>query len=92
MSRDSEAVTPEGFTWDRLANRAGGKQSDGIVGVSLNYILSPDFLKGDGGIANVVWADSRLLKRISHRLLPGQKVATENDAKDLAELRRFLGR
>ncbi|MCK5567859.1 MAG: hypothetical protein KAI62_08095, partial [Actinomycetia bacterium] len=49
MSRDSEAVAPGGITWDSLANRAGGKQSEGIMGVSLAYIKSKNFLKGDGG-------------------------------------------
>lgn len=92
MSRDSEAISPDGQSWAMLANRAGGKQSPGIMGVSIAYIRSPHFLKGDGGIANVIWVDSTLYKRISDLFQPGQKVATENDVQTMEELKRFLGR
>ena len=92
MARDAQAVTPDGQTWEMLANRAGGKQSPGIVGVSLDYIRSPRFLKGDGGMGNVVWVDSGLYKRIADLFLPGQSVATENDVRSMADLRSFLGR
>lgn len=92
MSRNSEAVTPTGQTWEMLANRAGGKQSPGITGISIGYIRSPNFLKGDGGIGNVVWVDSGLHERISSRFLSGQKVATEVDVKTMEELTSFLGR
>ncbi|MEE8325313.1 MAG: hypothetical protein V3R31_06620 [Candidatus Humimicrobiaceae bacterium] len=81
MSRDSEAIAPGGITWDILANRAGGKQSDGIMGVSLAYIKSKNFLKGDGGIGNVVWVDSKLYEKIKNKFVPGQKTATEKDVK-----------
>ncbi len=76
MSRASHATAPDGRIWEVLANHAGGKQTPGIVGVSLQYLHSPDFLKGDGGIANVVWVDSALRDKISNLLLPGQCVAT----------------
>jgi acetyl-CoA decarbonylase/synthase complex subunit beta len=92
MSRNSEATTPDGETWAMLANRAGGKQSPGITGISIGYIRSPSFLKGDGGIANVVWVDSALRERISDRFSPGQKVATEKDVQSMDELIDFLDR
>lgn len=88
MSRGSDAVTPDGRNWEMLANQAGGKQSSGIAGVSLNYIKSPDFLKGDGGIKNVVWVDSKLYNRISDLFSPNQKVATEKTIKLDADKRR----
>ncbi len=72
MARHAPAVTPDGHTWEMLANRAGGKQSPGIVGVSHQYMHSPDFLKGDGGMANVVWVDSGLYARIAKLFLPGR--------------------
>lgn len=92
MLRNSEAVTPTGETWATLANRAGGKQSPGIMGVSLSYLRSPRFLSGDGGIANVVWVDSELRKRVSGLFGSDQRVATENEVTTIEELRRFLGR
>ncbi len=79
MSRNSTAVTPDGQTWEKLANRAGGKQSAGITGVSLEYIRSKSFLRGDGGLANVVWVDSALYSKIKDLFAPDQKVATEKD-------------
>ena len=92
MLRGSEAISPDGQRWEMLANRAGGKQSPGIAGVSLTYIRSPNFLKGDGGIANVVWVDSSLYKQISDIFAPGQNVATEQEAGNMRELKSFLRR
>jgi len=92
MSRGSSAVSPDGYSWDELANRAGGKQSPGIVGVSHQYIHSPSFLKGDGGIANVVWVDKSLCHKINKLFTPGQRVATEEDVHDMAELKTFVRR
>lgn len=92
MQRNSDAVTPDGRTWETLANRAGGKQSPGIAGVSLQYIHSPAFLRGDGGIANVVWVDAGLHKRVAAAFRPGQRVATEADVSTTEQLRAFVGR
>ncbi|NJD01029.1 MAG: hypothetical protein FIA99_00150 [Ruminiclostridium sp.] len=92
MSRNSKASAPNGHTWDSLANYAGGKQSDGIMGVSLSYIRSSHFLKGDGGIGNVVWADSDLYSKISSCFLPDQSVATEKDVCSIDELKKFCDR
>ena len=65
MSRDCQALAPDGRSWTVLANIAGGKQSDGISGMSVSYIRSQNFLKGDGGIENVVWVNRDLYKKIS---------------------------
>ena len=92
ISRNSKAIAPNGHTWDSLANYAGGKQSDGIMGVSLSYIRSHQFLKGDGGICNVVWVDSDLYSKISSCFLPGQIIATEKDVCSISELKKFCGR
>lgn len=92
MSRDSKAIAPDGRTWDNLANYAGGKQSDGIMGVSIDYIRSANFLKGDGGISNVVWVDNELHKKISEVFLPGQRVATEKDVQSMEQLCIFINK
>jgi acetyl-CoA decarbonylase/synthase, CODH/ACS complex subunit beta len=92
MLRNSKATEPGGKTWAMLANSAGGKQTPGITGVSLQYIRSPTFLRGDGGLANVVWVDSALYEKISGLFASGQKVATEKDVSDVPSLRQFLGR
>ena len=92
MLRNSKATEPGGKTWTALANSAGGKQTPGISGVSLQYIRSPTFLRGDGGLGNVVWVDSVLREKISELFAPSQKVATEKDVSDVESLRRFVGR
>lgn len=92
MLRGSKAIAPGGATWAELANRAGGKQTPGITGVSIQYIRSPVFLRGDGGIANVVWTDSVLCEKINDLFAPGQKVATEKDVADIESLGLFIGR
>jgi CO dehydrogenase/acetyl-CoA synthase beta subunit len=92
MLRNSSAVAPTGENWDMLANRAGGKQSAGITGVSLAYIRSPQFLRGDGGLDNVVWVDHALYEKLADRFPPDQRVATEQDVDTIDELARFLDR
>lgn len=92
MSRNSKAIVPNGHTWDSLANYAGGKQSNGIMGVSLSYIRSFRFLKGDGGIGNVVWVDGELYQKISGCFKPGQIVATDKDVRSMTELKEFCGK
>jgi CO dehydrogenase/acetyl-CoA synthase beta subunit len=92
MGRGSQAKTPDGSTWEMLANRAGGKQTAGIMGVSVAYIRSRHFLKGDGGISNLVWVDSGLLPKIKDVIPAGQRVATERDAVSLQDLATVTGR
>jgi acetyl-CoA decarbonylase/synthase complex subunit beta len=92
MSRGSKATAPNGVTWNSLANKAGGKQAHGVMGVSISYIRSPKFLKADGGIENVVWVDEVLYSKIQSAFKPGQKVATERQTKSIAELVDFIKR
>lgn len=90
MNRGFEGAAPNGETWDTLANRAGGKQADGVTGLSAGYFRSPRFLQGEGGWSNVVWTTSKVLDEVRD-VLPEEKMpATERDAADLQELRAFL--
>lgn len=91
MHRGFSGRAPNGETWDSLANRAGGKQADGITGLSLGYLRSPEFLKGDGGPGAVVWITRKTLDEIRDLLAAGRLPATEEDAASLEELSRFLG-
>ena len=92
MKRGSAAVTPDARTWEMLANYAGGKQSDGIMGVSNQYIASSEFLRGDGGLHSLVWTDSESWNRFKDLVSPDQRVATEKDVSTIAELNVFLHR
>ena len=92
MLRGSKATSPDGRTWETLANQAGGKQTPGLTGVSMRYIRSPSFLMGDGGLANTVWMDGALYAKLADAIPSGRRVATESEAPDLESLRRFTGR
>jgi acetyl-CoA decarbonylase/synthase complex subunit beta len=90
MKRGSNAVAPDGRNWEMLANYAGGKQSNGIMGVSNQYITSKNFLRGDGGLSKLIWVDSESYERLRKKLPRGLCVATEKDVKTVGELRNFL--
>jgi len=60
---------PESFTWDKLANTAGGKQTAGIVGASRNYLRSKRFMQGEGGFDAVRWVSPRAFQ-VLQDLLP----------------------
>jgi acetyl-CoA decarbonylase/synthase complex subunit beta len=90
MKRNSKALTPAGESWSQLANRAGGKQSPGIMGCSQSYIRSSRFLESDGGHGAVVWMDSELAEKLSGTFKPGQKIATEKETATIEELKQFL--
>lgn len=92
MLRGSKATAPDGRTWENLANQAGGKQTPGLTGVSIRYIRSPNFLRGDGGLGNTVWMDSALRGKLADAVAIGQRVGTEVEAPDIESLRRFTGR
>jgi len=90
MNRGFRGTAPNGETWDSLANEAGGKQADGISGLSLGYLRSPKFLQGDGGLAAVVWMPHDVMEQVRDLLPPDALPATENDAADMAELEAFI--
>jgi acetyl-CoA decarbonylase/synthase complex subunit beta len=92
MNRGFRGSAPNGETWDSLANKAGGKQADGVSGFSLGYLRSPKFLQGDGGLSSVVWMPYDVLEQVRDLLPPDRLPATENDAADLDELSEFVGR
>ena len=74
MERDYLGEAPEGLTWNKLANAAGGKQTPGVVGVSHNYLRSRRFMQGEGGLEAVRWASPRAFEAIKDRLTHLEKV------------------
>lgn len=84
-----------GLPFSTLAGQAGGgKQMEGFVGVSIQYIKSPKFLQADGGWRRIVWMPSSL-KELVLEFIPEElrnKIATEKEAPTVEELKRFLER
>ncbi|MEM2498037.1 MAG: CO dehydrogenase/CO-methylating acetyl-CoA synthase complex subunit beta [Candidatus Nezhaarchaeales archaeon] len=74
------------------AQTGGGIQTEGFLGMGLEYYRSPKFLQGDGGWGRVAWMCSTLRKRIEDAI-PEElkdKIPTEKEASDVASLKKFL--
>jgi acetyl-CoA decarbonylase/synthase complex subunit beta len=92
MHRGFEGRAPNGETWDALANRAGGKQADGVTGIATEYLRSPRFLSGEGGLAALTWCTQKVLDEIRDALPSGHRPVTEADVRGMDELRDFVER
>lgn len=93
VDREYPGETPIGLPFSTMAGEAsGGEQQPGFVGVSYGYMESDKFLQYDGGWERVVWMPKALKERMKHAI-PDElydKIATEEDATTVEELREFL--
>jgi acetyl-CoA decarbonylase/synthase complex subunit beta len=93
VHRDFKGPTVNGLTFAALADAtAGGRQVDGFHGISIEYLRSPKFLQADGGWERVVWMPSAIKERV-RGFVPNEvldKIATEKDASNVDELKRWL--
>lgn len=61
LDRSDTGRNPSGHSFSEVSDIVGrGGQHPGFMGIGKRYILSPGFLKGDGGLARVSWMSSRL--------------------------------
>lgn len=93
VDRSHDGVAINGLPFSAMANQTGGgKQMSGFNGISIQYIASPKFMQYDGGIAKTVWMGKNVKDRIGALLPPEivSKIATEQDVKDLNELKAWL--
>jgi acetyl-CoA decarbonylase/synthase complex subunit beta len=70
----------------------GGKQVKGFLGVGIAYFRSKKFIQADGGWYRVVWMPKELKERVA-KYIPEDirdKIATEENAKTIEELKEFL--
>jgi acetyl-CoA decarbonylase/synthase complex subunit beta len=93
VHRGYKDVTVNGLAFSTLADStAGGRQVDGFHGLSIEYMRSPKFLQADGGWKRVVWMPKDVKERVK-KFIPSElteKIATEDEAKTVDELRTFL--
>ena len=93
VNRAYKDVTVNGLAFSTLADStAGGRQIDGFHGISIEYMRSPKFLQADGGWKRVVWMPKEVKDRVK-TFIPADvadKIATEENAKAIDELRVFL--
>jgi len=93
VHRGFKEATVNGLPFSTLADStAGGRQVDGFHGISIEYMRSPKFLQTDGGWNRVVWIPASVKERVKE-FVPKElidKIATENEAKTIEELKNFL--
>ncbi len=93
VHREFKGMTPIGLPFSTLAGQVGGGvQSNGFLGIAIEYMRSPKFLQADGGWYRVVWMPKALKERLK-AAIPSElyeKIATEEDAKDLDSLKKYL--
>ena len=92
VHRHFKGETPYGLPFSAIAGQcSGGKQVEGFVGIAIEYMRSPKFLKGDGGWNKIVWLPEELKDKINDAIPEGlrDKIATEIEKlevdKDIAE-------
>jgi len=56
VNREHSGMTPAGMTFSTMAGSiGGGVQTPGFMGIGKSYLSSRKFIKGDGGLARIVW-------------------------------------
>ncbi len=69
VNREYLGMTPCGMKFSTLAGSVGGgMQSPGFIGHSRQYIASPKFIRGDGGVTRIVWMTKELKDSIGYQL------------------------
>jgi acetyl-CoA synthase len=101
VNREYQGMTPIGMSFSTMAGEVGGGvQTPGFLGVGRMYLVSEKFISAEGGVHRLVWMPQELKddmrERFESRLAQvGQpdfldKIATENEATDIAALLEFL--
>ena len=90
--RGFKGLAVNGLSFSTMAGlTGGGKQTEGFLGIGIEYMRSPKFLQADGGWKRVVWLTSELKERVKD-VIPSDlldKIATEA-VPTIDELKNFL--
>ena len=95
VHRDFAGPTVVGVPFSTMAaDTSGGRQVEGFLGLALEYLRSPKFLQADGGLKRCVWMPKEIKERYKDAIPPDlyDKIATEEDVKNVDELVEFLDR
>ncbi len=93
VHRSFKGPAVNGLPFSTIADSAaGGRQIDGFHGMSIEYMRSKKFFAADGGWNRIVWVPKEVKERVKDFIPPElvDKVATEEDAKTVDELKVFL--
>lgn len=101
VNRDFNGMTPSGMKFTTLAGTiGGGNVTPGFVGHSKYNVTQRKFIKGDGGLARLVWMPKMLKEELRERLIKrGEEmgipnfidmIATEENGETEEEILAFL--
>jgi len=93
VHRDFKGATVNGLPFSTMAPQAsGGIQTEGFLGVGIEYFYSPKFFQADGGWNRIVWMPKALKERIKDAVPTHlyDKIATEEDVGNVEELKQFI--
>lgn len=93
VDRDYTGIAVNGLPFSTMAGQTGGgKQIIGFLGVGMEYMRSKKFIQADGGWYRTVWVTKRIKEKTQDFWPPEMKgkIATEEDVKNLDELKAFL--
>jgi acetyl-CoA decarbonylase/synthase complex subunit beta len=93
VHRGFKGAAVNGLPFSTLADStSGGRQIDGFHGMSIEYMRSAKFFAADGGWNRIVWVPKEVKEKVKD-FIPADvvdKIATEEDAKNVDELKAFL--
>jgi acetyl-CoA synthase len=101
VSREDPSMTPAGMTFSTLAGMAGGGlQTPGVMGIGKYFLISPKFIRADGGLKRIVWMSSFLKDSMAEEMQAAceregdpellDKIADETICTDVEGLLQFL--
>ena len=96
VHRDFLGEAVNGQKFSGIAGEAsGGRQTEGMLGMAISYMRSKKFLKTDGGLKRIVWLPKSVKEQVKDVLEEAglyDKIATEEDVKNVDELTEYLNR
>lgn len=101
VDRSDTGGNPSGMSFSELSSLVGrGSQIPGYMGIGKHYILSPGFLRGDGGLCRVSWISSRLKSMLGESLRDAceetgvkglfDRIGDENSVSDTTSLEHWM--
>ncbi|HTX61355.1 MAG TPA: CO dehydrogenase/CO-methylating acetyl-CoA synthase complex subunit beta, partial [Methanobacterium sp.] len=93
VNRDFRGQTPLGIPFSTMAGQcSGGKQVEGFIGLSIEYMKSSKFLQADGGYHRIIWMPKELKESLVE-FIPEElyeKIPTEEESESIKDIRKFL--
>lgn len=92
VHRGFKGETVNGLPFSTMAGQTGGGiQTEGFLGLGIEYMRSPKFFQADGGWSRIVWMPKELKERVKNAIPPDllDKIATE-EVTNISALMDFL--